>query len=77
MMDIFFSDHSLIQQPQKRLSLGSKKWLRLATFVCMDIIYTLFDGVRLFARRTFTTPKIRTFTTPKFGKDKVVMEHIK
>jgi len=24
-------------------------------------------GVRLFARRTFTTPKIRTFTTPKFG----------
>ena len=23
------------------------------------------DGVRLFARRTFTTPKIRTFTTPK------------
>ena len=26
-----------------------------------------FDGVRLFARRTFTTPKIRTFTTPKFG----------
>ena len=26
-----------------------------------------FDGVRLFARRTFPTPKIRTFTTPKFG----------
>ena len=25
------------------------------------------QGVRLFARRTFTTPKIRTFTTPKFG----------
>ena len=25
------------------------------------------NGVRLFARRTFTTPKIRTFTTPKFG----------
>ena len=25
------------------------------------------EGVRLFARRTFTTPKIRTFTTPKFG----------
>ena len=24
-------------------------------------------GVRLFARRTFTTPKIRSFTTPKFG----------
>ena len=24
-------------------------------------------GVRLFARRTFTTPKIQTFTTPKFG----------
>ena len=24
-------------------------------------------GVWLFARRTFTTPKIRTFTTPKFG----------
>ena len=24
-------------------------------------------GVRLFARRTFTTPKIRTFTTPKLG----------
>ena len=24
-------------------------------------------GVRLFARQTFTTPKIRTFTTPKFG----------
>ena len=24
-------------------------------------------GVRLFARRTFTTPKIRTFTTPEFG----------
>merc|ERR1711928_230810 len=24
-------------------------------------------GVRLLARRTFTTPKIRTFTTPKFG----------
>ena len=24
-------------------------------------------GVRLFARRTFTTPKMRTFTTPKFG----------
>ena len=24
-------------------------------------------GVRSFARRTFTTPKIRTFTTPKFG----------
>ena len=26
-----------------------------------------YEGVRLFARRTFTTPKIRTFTTPKFG----------
>ena len=25
------------------------------------------EGVRLFARWTFTTPKIRTFTTPKFG----------
>ena len=25
------------------------------------------NGVRLFARQTFTTPKIRTFTTPKFG----------
>ena len=25
------------------------------------------NGVRLFARRTFTTPKIRTFTTPKSG----------
>ena len=25
------------------------------------------DGGRSFARRTFTTPKIRTFTTPKFG----------
>ena len=25
------------------------------------------EGVRLFARRTFTTPKIQTFTTPKFG----------
>ena len=24
-------------------------------------------GGRSFARRTFTTPKIRTFTTPKFG----------
>ena len=23
-------------------------------------------GIRLFARQTFTTPKIRTFTTPKF-----------
>ena len=27
---------------------------------------TIFAGVRLFARRTFTTPKIQTFTTPKF-----------
>ena len=25
------------------------------------------NGGRLFARRTFTTPKIRTFPTPKFG----------
>ena len=25
-------------------------------------------GVRLFARRTFATPKIRTFTIPKFGR---------
>ena len=31
-------------------------------------IYPLLvgNGVRLFARRTFITPKIRTFTTPKF-----------
>ena len=29
--------------------------------------WPLCFGVRLFARRTFTTPKIRTFTTPKFG----------
>ena len=30
--------------------------------------YWIFHiGVRLFARRTFTTPKIRTFTTPKLG----------
>ena len=29
--------------------------------------YQDIHGVRLFARRTFTTPKIRTFTTPKFG----------
>ena len=27
----------------------------------------LLNGVRLFARRTFTTPKIRTFITSKFG----------
>ena len=27
----------------------------------------LLIGVRLFARRTFTTPKIWTFPTPKFG----------
>ena len=31
------------------------------------VMLVLFTGVRLFARRTFTTPKIRTFTTPKFG----------
>ena len=29
--------------------------------------FKVVEGVRLFARRTFTTPKIRTFTTPKFG----------
>ena len=26
-----------------------------------------FEDCESFARRTFTTPKIRTFTTPKFG----------
>ena len=31
------------------------------------IIKVSYKGVRLFARRTFLTPKIRTFTTPKFG----------
>ena len=30
-------------------------------------IFGIFLDCESFARRTFTTPKIRTFTTPKFG----------
>ena len=36
-------------------------------FFIVCSIWTIFDGGRSFARRTFTTPKIRTFATPKFG----------
>ena len=38
---------------------------RLCAYPAMEL-YSDSSGVRLFARRTFTTPKIRTFTTPKF-----------
>ena len=39
---------------------------RLCAYPAMEL-YSDSSGVRLFARRTFTTPKIRTFATPKFG----------
>ena len=39
---------------------------RLCAYPAMEL-YSDSSGVRLFARRTFTTPKIRTFTTPEFG----------
>merc|ERR1712214_98436 len=43
-------------------------WQPQVTDIIQRIIHLdQTDGVRLFARRTFTTPKIRTFTTPKFG----------
>ena len=32
-----------------------------------SLVSTGFNDCESFARRTFTTPKIRTFTTPKFG----------
>ena len=40
-----------------------------STSLLAQSLTSCFDcqGVRLFARRTFTTPKIRTFPTPKFG----------
>ena len=41
-------------------------WL-LSHLDCLLLLGLTMRGVRLFARRTFTTPKIRTFTTPKFG----------
>ena len=53
-----------------------QKFLFVFAFVFISLISSLecemsdegeMRGVRLFARRTFTTPKIRTFTTPKFG----------
>ena len=37
---------------------------RLCAYPAMEL-YSDSSGVRLFARRTFTTPKIRTFTTPQ------------
>ena len=43
-----------------------KFWLT-ATFVLHGVHKTLLKDCESFARRTFTTPKIRTFTTPKFG----------
>ena len=58
MMDILFSDHSLIQQPQKRLSLGSNKWLRLATFVCMDITLQHILSFLLFMSRFYVAHKV-------------------
>ena len=36
-------------------------------YICDSLSIYCYHGVRLFARWTFTTPKIRTFTTPKFG----------
>ena len=53
-----------------------QKFLFVFAFVFISLINSLecemsdegeMRGVRLFARRTFTTPKIRTFTTPKLG----------
>ena len=53
---------------------GKKDIWNIAAFI-VDVNSTVLScllshfppGVRLFARRTFTTPKIRTFTTRKFG----------
>ena len=45
---------------------GCKSGVFLVFFIVCSI-WTIFDEGRSFARRTFTTPKIRTFATPKFG----------
>ena len=51
-----------------RVGKSLEKWIFfLQIFIKVEIFIKGIQskGVRLFARRTFTTPKIRTFTTPK------------
>lgn len=53
------------------IKLCSRKFVNLLVMMLMVIMMVMLIVITIdcesFARRTFTTPKIRTFTTPKFG----------
>ena len=45
----------------------SGSWGQISGNHLFKLCSLILDDCESFARRTFTTPKIRTFTTPKFG----------